>query len=140
MKATSHGADDLQDVLQEFIEAVERPDAATLDEFVRKYPHYAAELTDFAAEWLLEELSPSEVLSSDEQHAAVSHAMSYLQNRLYEMERTRTEQGGDPTKVAPLFAQWTPTEFKCLADALGVKKPEVAKIRDRKIEADTIPI
>ena len=63
MKARNHDADDLQDVLQEFIEKVERPDAASLEAFVRKYPHYAADLTDFAAEWLLEELSPCAALS-----------------------------------------------------------------------------
>src|SRR2546426_12580240 len=70
---------------------------------------------------------------------AVSCAMSYLQDRLYALEKPCAGQEANAPKAVPLFDQWTPADFKRLADAVDVDKLVIAKVRDRKITAETTP-
>jgi hypothetical protein len=47
----------LRDVLYAFSLAKPMPDAEVLDDFVRRYPEYAAALTDFAIELVMDTLT-----------------------------------------------------------------------------------
>ncbi len=126
---------DLQNALQELIESGERPDAEALEDIVARHPRHAAELTDFAVEWALQELLP-EAAADDEARSAVPAAMQRFRARLAELDRQGT--GPERTTVDP-FAERTPAELKRVASALGLDKTLVAKLRDRKIVAETVP-
>ena len=88
----------LRDVLYAFSLAKPIPDAELLDDFVRRYPEYAADLTDFAIELIMDAVS-NEVENEDApvetttvMDPAVSRAMSRFQNRLYAIQQAKAER------------------------------------------------
>lgn len=124
--------DDLQDALHELLEASEAPDAEILEEILKRYPEHASELTDFAVEWALQDLLP-EAAEEASEASAVPAAMARFRARLDELDGPRRPALADP------FADRSPAELKTLAANLGLDKILVAKLRDRKILADTVP-
>lgn len=129
---------DLQDALQELIESGERPDAEALEDIVARHPQHATELTDFAVEWALQELLPK-ATSSAADASAVPAAMQQFQARLAELDREAGTVIETPPSVSDPFADRTPAELKRVASALGLDKTLVAKLRDRKIVAESVP-
>ncbi len=127
---------DLQNALQELVESGERPDAEALERIAARHPRHAAELTDFAVEWALQELLPGGV-SKEEGESAVPAAMQRFRARLAEPDRqagnVALPPAGDP------FAERTAAELKQVAAVLGLDKTLVAKLRDRKVVAETVP-
>src|SRR5580658_5044338 len=79
----------LRDVLYAFSLAKPIPDADLLEEFTRRYPEHAIELTDFAIELAVDAMRGHEDaepdLVDDAVSPAVSRAMSAFQNRLFEV-------------------------------------------------------
>ncbi len=133
---------DLQDALQELISSGDQPDAEALEKIVARYPRYAAELTDFAVEWALQELLP-ETAGEDHGGSAVPAAMDRFRARLAELEAgggtPASPRVGGAAAAAEPFADRSPAELKRLAATLGLDKTLVAKLRDRKIVAETVP-
>lgn len=125
---------DLQDALQELIESGEHPDAEALERIIARHPEHAAELTDFAVEWALQELLPAG--DAGDGASAVPAAMQRFRARLAELDRDEAATEGMP---ADPFAARTPAELKALAASLGLDKTLVAKLRDRKIVAESVP-
>ncbi len=142
--------DDLQNALQELVETGEQPDAEMLETIVARHPQHAAELTDFAVEWALQELLPESV-AGDQGESAVPAAMERFRARIAELEHSDVgpaallgDGSGRPAAsfddpFADPFAERTPAELKRVAGALGLDKTLVAKLRDRKIVAETVP-
>lgn len=123
----------LDDVFQEFLLAVDTPDASTLEAMVAKYPEHAADLTEFAVEWAMQDmLPPGEDFVDDAAEAPVSSAVAKAMDRLHEGLDAQAEQA-DP------FRKRSAADLKNLAAALGLDKTLVAKLRDRRIEASSIP-
>lgn len=127
----------LEDAFQEFLLAVDTPDAAVLESMVAKYPEHAADLTDFAVEWAMQDLLPDaavEGTAEDLQSAGVgiSSAVARAMDRLHAGIEAQEAQ------VDP-FRGRSAADLKALAAALGLDKTLVAKLRDRRIEAATVP-
>ena len=122
----------LRDVLQELVTAVERPDGATLEEIVRRYPQFATELTDFAVEWVLQDSLPEEEASEDAE-SAVPEAMRRFRAKLRELD------GADSVPAVDPFAERPAAELARIATVLALDKTILAKLRDRKILGDTVP-
>jgi hypothetical protein len=91
----------LRNVLYELALAKPVPDAALVDEFVRRYPEFASDLTEYAIALALNAIAaqnepvdkPSAVTTP-----SVSRAMSRFHNRLYAV---RKETDAEAAKVAP---------------------------------------
>ena len=129
------------------------PDAALLDDVVRRYPQYAAELTEFAIALAVDALhdAATESAASDSDEApttvtpAVSRAMSRFQNRLHAIGRTGVPPLENQSAVAPASALVNPfealsqNEFRDLASRLDVNSVFIMKLRDRHIAPDGIP-
>jgi len=135
----------LRDVLYAFSLAKPIPDARLLDEFVRRYPEHAAEITDFAIELAVDAAhgDDAEFEGTDESISpAVSRAMSRFQNRLFEVQHD--EAAGSKassiasTSVENPFAALDRMAFRGLANRLNVTTLFVAKLRDRQIDPGTI--
>lgn len=138
------------DVLYQFALSYEHPDARTLDEFVRCHPEHADALTTLAIELALEQLEPEEPAAaapaplSAESAAMVERAMSRFQNRLFEV-RTVPEGAAVPSASArapaarDVFASRTAEELQIIIVKLGASALFVMRLRDRGIDADTIP-
>lgn len=124
---------ELQDAFAELVEAAERPGASiekTLGEQIRRLPDLAGELGDFVAELLLQEALPSEYAGEDDE-AVVARILGRFRDRL----ATDTEASAVPNP----FDDRPPEELRRLGAALGLDKTLLVKLRDRKIEAETVP-
>lgn len=126
------------------------PDAALLDEFVRQYPEYADELTDFAimlAVDSLREISqsnvPSTAVAEDKLSPVVSRAMSRFYNRLHAVHNSGdiSIQEGLPINEMPSnpFAVLDRAAFRAMVQRLNVNTVFAIKLRDRQIAPQTIP-
>ena len=144
MTATSLGnGTTLEDALYALAVAKASPDAEVLDEIVRRYPEFAAELTDMAVELALEALQrdPREASSGpvDVTGNAVLRAMSRFENKRHAVEVGRR---GSPVERedqdSDLFSALGTTEIRALGARLNANTVFVLKLRDRFIQADTI--
>jgi hypothetical protein len=133
----------LRDVLYAFSLAKPIPDAELLDEFIRRYPEYAADLTDFAIELILDDASreveneEAPVEATTVMDPAVSRAMSRFQNRLYAIQQAKLERSMTAPVQNP-FAALDRSSFRSLAQRLNANTVFLAKLRDRQIDPETM--
>lgn len=140
---TVRRAGSLQDALYALALAKPVPDAAVLDDLVRRYPHYAVQLTDMAVELALEVLAdrdeeplPEEVSGTS---AAVGRAMSRFQNRLYAVTKSRRPANANTAPESPnLFSSLDRAELRGLGSRLGGNTVFAMKLRDRVIDPNTM--
>lgn len=140
MTTTTRPASELDDVLYEFALATERPDAALLDEFTRRYPEHAAALTSFAVSVALDTLTEAKEPPAGlpkEGFAAISRAMSRFQNRLH---AAKTDTQAKRATLSPQnpFAVLSREEARSLAERLHANSVFIMKLRDREVDEDTM--
>lgn len=128
------------DVLYALALAMPVPDPKTLDEFVRRYPQHAEALTEFAVQLALD-AGPDGDEEGDETadgavSPAVSRAISHFQNVSFELEK----KGGADAPVAGgnPFASLSTQAFRAYAATLGANSIFVMKLRDGRIEPDSL--
>lgn len=137
----------LRDAMYELSLVQNVPDPALLDDFVRRYPEHARELTDFAIELALGSLAydiedcdiPEDAEATSD---AVSRAMSEFQNNLFKKRRGPVSEPPARAATQPIknpFAALDRTGFRALVTRLDVSVVFLSKLRDRGIEPDTIP-
>jgi hypothetical protein len=139
------GAAPLRDALYAMSFAQRVPDAALLDDVVRRFPEHAVLLTDFAIELAMDALRGDDsaevaetAIDVDRISPAVSRAMSRFQNRLHAERQASTPSAGrglSPTEIVNPFASLDRRGFRDLAARLGANTVFVAKLRDRQIDA-----
>lgn len=130
---------DVSDVLYALALAMPVPDAKTLDEFVRRYPQHAEALTEFAVQMALDPGCYGDEEGDESVDGAVSpavsRAISHLQNVSFELEK----KGGVGAPVAPNpFASLSTEAFRAYAATLGANSIFVIKLRDGRIEPESI--
>jgi hypothetical protein len=129
----------LGEVLNALALAMPTPNAEILEQFVRRYPEHADELTEFAVELAVEfggESDEDEDLPvSQEVSPAVGKAISHLQNYTFELERKA--KASTPSVTDP-FGAMTREQFRAFASDLGVNTTFAMKLRDRSIDPQTI--
>ncbi len=130
---------DLQDVYQEFLLLADTPDAATLEKMVAKYPRFAAQLTDFAVEWAMQDLLPGGDSDSQAEEYSAHSGMDMSSAVAAAMDRLHAGLDATPTTHRDPFKDRTPSDLSRLGSRLGLDKTLVAKLRDRRIEAQTVP-
>jgi hypothetical protein len=140
---TIRSAGSLQDALYALALAMPIADAAVLDDLVRRYPQYAAQLTDMAVELALEALANSDEEATHEDtsgtSAAVGRAMSRFQNRLYAVKEARLSANTNtaPESLNP-FSSLNRAELRDVAGRLGGNTVFAMKLRDCVIDPDTM--
>lgn len=148
MKSTySADANSMRAAFYEISMAQEVPDAALLDEVVRRYPQFGAELTDFAItialDALRERAGADQVQSDDGDSVspAVSRAISRFHNRLHaERAKTAAAPAGKLAMAETVnpFSGLSRQEFRELAARLDTTALFMVKLRDREIDPSTL--
>jgi hypothetical protein len=147
MKSTNLAdAPSLRTAYYEISMAKEVPDAALLDEVVRRYPQFGSELTDFAILIALDALRERAGThddvpeSGDAVSPAVSRAMSRFHNRLHAEGKTAAASAKTSTmgEVGNPFSGMSRQEFRDLAARLDTTTLFLSKLRDREIEPNTM--
>jgi hypothetical protein len=133
----------LRNALYELALAKQVPDAGVLDEFVRRYPEHAAELTDFAIELALDAAAATADAQTGpvrtDGSVAVSKAMSRFHNRLYAVQREASSKSKQPgTVVDNPFASLDRAGIRDVGQRLNANNVFLMKLRDRQIDAGTM--
>lgn len=139
----------LRDALYTLATAKAVPDAALLDDLVRRYPQFSSELTDYAVAIAIDALRGNTAVEAAEaardplvMSPTVSRAMSRFQNRLHAVS-----DQGDASTSAPQpsgadapnpFVALSRDEFRAFARRLDANSVFVAKLRDRQIDPTTL--
>jgi len=142
-QTTIRTAESLRDALYALALAKPAPNAAVLDDLVRRYPEYAEQLTDMAVTLALEVLVdrdkeplPEELSGTS---AAVGRAMSRFQNRLYAVTKSRQPANANTASENPNpFSSLDRAELRSLGRRLGGNTVFAMKLRDRLIDPDTM--
>lgn len=126
------------------------PDAKLLDDVVRRYPRFSAELTEFAIAIAIDALrgeraaeAAEAALDPDAVSPAVSRAMSHFHNRLYALTAQPkavvdgAAQQQQPPAANP-FGALGRSEFRAFAQRLGANALFATKLRDRQIDPQTM--
>lgn len=136
----------LQEALYAFSLAKEVPDAELLEEYVRLYPKFAAELTDFAVSSVLDALVAydEDTAATDEDALSpeVISAVSLYHNRLYDIEKRASHShidGQANLSDANPFAALETKQFRSLAGRINSNTQFLCKLRDRQIQPGSIP-
>lgn len=136
----------LEEVLYQFSFAKPEPDAELIDEFVRRYPEYAAPITDLAVSIVLDAARGADEDAENDAEPSVSQAvslaMSRFQNRLYEVRRTKpAPQATVSAKAGPVenpFSTLDRAAFRALAARMHCNTVFLGMLRDRDIDPKTI--
>lgn len=143
-----HSADatSLRAACYELSMAKDIPDAGLLDDLVRRYPQFGAELTEFAISIAMDALrerageQDPEVEEDDAVSPAVSRAMSRFHNRLHaESVKSKAISDERSAMEAPNpFSALSREQFRQVAVRLNTTTRFVMKLRDRQIDPKTI--
>jgi hypothetical protein len=141
-QTSSRSPTPLRDVLYELALARPAPDAALVDEFARRYPEHASDLTEYAIELALDAIAardgPADVPQATTT-PGVSRAMSRFHSRL---SAVRAGTGAEAAEAAPAaenpFAKLNRPAMRALAQRLHANTVFVMKLRDRLIRGDTM--
>lgn len=80
----------IEEVLDAYVASVQTPNHSTLLEWIRRYPEYEQQLTDFTVSWsLMASLPPVKAAEERDEDVLVSRAMSIARSRL---QRSRREK------------------------------------------------
>lgn len=119
------------------------PDAAVLDDLVCRYPEYASELTDMAIELALDSLCSDhdDEASSAATGASVAvlKAMSRFHNQLHAIKKAEERISKAKMELSNPFAALSREGMRALGQRLNVNTVFVLKLRDRLIDAQTMP-
>lgn len=139
----------LSDALYEFTLAKEVPNADLLEDFIQRYPLYSKELTELAIELIVDSFAEASVEDSFESSnsagtkVAVSRAISHYQNRLHEIKNGKEMKANAalPRDKIPSnpFKNMDRAAFQSFSHSVNVNRMLATKIRDRQIDAGTIP-
>jgi hypothetical protein len=122
-----------------------------LDDFIRHFPKYSAELTEYAIDAAIYALRPEPSAAkldcapaSEKLSPAVSRGISRFQNRLHALRREApsaidAKKRTVTTDFNP-FASLDKKSFRALATSLRANNVLVAKLRDRLIDSKTINV
>lgn len=141
----------LQAICNEMSLTSAMPDADLLDTYVKQYPQFSYELTDFAVALALDALAPisdeGDIDDAPENMTpAVSRTMSFFQNALFEARQDGSiapleikQARSDNRYTENPIAKLSKTEFKGFVQRMDINSVFAAKLRDRQIEPSTIP-
>jgi hypothetical protein len=128
----------LADLLDAYVAATAaQPSYGALAEWVRRYPRYAAELTEFTAHWSLAAHLSSPPDAATDEAALVRRGMDLLQPLLQRGNAQRPAD--DPITTLLAAAKAEGLSVQDLAERSGLTVPLVMKLDRRLIRAATIP-
>lgn len=131
----------LDDVLNEFVAAYEKPTAEALESWASRYPQFRNELVDFAAAWAAQlVLPPAPALSAEDEKLLVDRAMSHVQNVVFKREETKAAETADRS-ISSLTgeAKQAGMNVQEFAKACDLDLALVTKLNNRQIRPLSIP-
>ncbi len=136
-----HDRQTLEDVIDAYVEAVGEPGRDALTAWIRRYPHFERELTEFTVQWsLAEQLPPSRGTRADDERL-ILRGMSVVQGLLRERCARRPASAADARPIAWLVEEGARVGLKLrpLAAAVGLSTALVRQLDRRLVRFASIP-
>lgn len=136
------GPELLNEILDAYVAAAQTPDREVLREWIRKYPQYERELTDFTVSWIqMEEFPPIERDEPDDD-TLLLRAMSILQNLYHNNENGSMFSDKAQSHIQKLVAEGESQGFsqEQFAAKLRLSAGLLWKLDRHLIEYSSIPI
>lgn len=142
--------DTLNDVLDAYAASTPGPNFETLREWVRRYPEFEAELTEFTIDWrLLHTLSPAAQATADEE-TLVLRGMSIVEGLLYAQRMHAAEERAEGSATegskmsSPLrsligAAAERDVTLDAFAQTTGLSASLIATLNNRLVIVNSIP-
>jgi transcriptional regulator with XRE-family HTH domain len=132
----------LDNILDAYVTEVETPNLEVLKEWIRKYPQYQRELTDFTIAWIqMEELPPINRNKTDHD-TLVLRAMSVVQNlhRIGEQKSVPSQSAKNPIEKLVAEAETQGFSQDQFAAQLKLSVGLLWKLDRRLIKYSSIPV
>ena len=132
----------LDDALNTFVAANDRPTAGTVQEWVNRYPQFRDDLVEFAAFWAEQlVLPPAAEIGAEAEKVLVDRAMSHVLNVAYSRDVETQQQAASDGPVRSLMqdAQRAAMKPLQLARVCGLDLGLLSKLNHRQIQPWTIP-
>lgn len=128
----------VDDVLNDYAISEPGPSHTSLVEWIRRYPYYERELTEFTADWTLLTRLPTSTAAQDvEDDVLVLRGMSIVQQLLYAQEQAKAPI--TPLKGLVQEAAQRGLSFQKLAEHTRMSLSLLRKLDRRLIRFTTIP-
>ena len=137
-----YGQELLDNILDAYVTEVETPNLEVLKEWIRKYPQYQRELTDFTIAWIqMEELRPINRDKTDHD-TLVLRAMSVVQNlyRIGEQKSVPSQSAKNPIEKLVAEAETQGFSQDQFAAQLKLSVGLLWKLDRRLIKYSSIPV
>lgn len=137
-----YGQELLDNILDAYVTEVETPNLEVLKEWIRKYPQYQRELTDFTIAWIqMEELLPINRDKTDHD-TLVLRAMSVVQNlyRIGEQKSVPSQSAKNPIEKLVAEAETQGFSQDQFAAQLKLSVGLLWKLDRRLIKYSSIPV
>ena len=129
----------LEDVLDAFVASDVDPNGA-LDEWIRRYPQYEQELTEFAVSWsLMRSLPPAPDAEEVDEDTLVLRGMSIVQNLLHNQSIESASESIVPFESLIAEGRVRGLEPRQLAQVAGLGDSLLGKLNRRLIRYASIP-
>lgn len=129
----------LGDVLNDYIASEPNPSHAALNRWIRRYPEYKKELTEFTVNWsLMEHLPPSAKAVEVDQETLVLRAMSIVEDRLHSLGLRKRKAKPEITNLLA-EARRQGMDVQMMADRCLMSVAIVTKLARRLIDYASIP-
>lgn len=129
----------LEDILNEYVDSEQTPTYEALNKWIRLYPQFKTELTEFTANWtLMNELPPASEAKVVDKATLVLRGMSVFENRLHSH---RNQAQNQSNKIKGLLAEGARLGLTIdqLSNACRLSLPIVRKLDQRLISFPSIP-
>lgn len=136
------GRDELEDVLNAYMAAASTPNAESLAEWIRRYPQYERELTEFAVAWSRTRWFPAVQRPSDDDDTSAQRAMRTVQAVLHEKAASlpSSQQQQHPIDSLLAEARSHGLSMDQLADRIELSAALVRKLDRRLIRYVSMPL
>ena len=129
----------LEDILNDYVSSEPNPSHTALEKWIRKFPQYKEELTEFTVNWsLMETLPPSDDIKEVDQDTRVLRAMSIVEDRIHAHAQKKKMA---KKKISDLLSeiQKQGLNIPKLAAQTGMGVPMTTKLVQRLIDYTSIP-
>lgn len=136
------GPELLDEILDAYVAAAQIPNREVLREWIKKYPQYERELTDFTVAWIqMEETSTANHGKPDIDHLVLK-AMSTVQNLYNDIESKKTSSQINNNSIEKLVAEGEAQGFSQdqFAAQLKLSVGLLWKLDRRLIQYSSIPV
>ncbi len=134
--------EELETVLQAYVEETPQPSPQTLKQWVHRYPQFERELTEFTLTWNLVNVLPSSEVNPIETQALVQRGMSAVQDVLRQLgQRQQSNSVETQPAIKSLLKEAAALGLSTavFAKRLRMSVPLVTKLERRQVAPSSIP-